>query len=191
MRRLAWVLVLLLAALGCSRTVPPPDLPKYGKVPAFSLINHDGKRVGSAELAGHPYVLDFMFTTCTDFCPVMTAQMKRVRELLGPSADVYTVSVTVDPDKDKPEVLSAYGKRLGLDPKWYYLTGEKRQIHAMLLGLHLATQRDIDSGNKKLHSTRFILVDGTGEVRSYYAHDDDAARDKLIQDALSLQGKAP
>lgn len=171
-----------------SRTEPPaPALPSYGTVPEFSLINHDGRRIGSRELAGKPYVMDFIFTTCTDFCPVMTGQMKRVRETLGPASEVYTVTITVDPENDKPAVMKTYAERLGIDPKWYYLTGERDTINRLLLGLHLATERDIQRGDKKMHNTRFILVDGKGQVRGYYAHDDTESRDRLVKDARSLE----
>lgn len=190
-------LILILAGVGWSvsrmhrATPPPPPLPTFGEVPDFALIDQDGKPVRRADLAGHPYILDFIFTSCTDFCPVMTQEMGRIRKILGPQTTIRSVSISVDPEHDNPQALKKFAdSHQAADRQWYFLTGERKGIMQVLLGLHLASQRDVEQPNPRLHNTRLILVDAQGAVRGYYQHDDDEARQRLVQDARSLESPA-
>jgi len=171
---------------------PPPQpmvLPSLGQVPDFTLVNQDGKAVRRTDLLGTPWIVDFIYTSCTDFCPAMTEEMGKLRRALGSNSPVRTVSITVDPMRDKPGVLQQYARKHGaVDPHWYYLTGDFATIGRVLVGLHLASERDVARADPGLHNTRFILVDAQGQVRGYYAHDDAEARDRLLKDARSLEG---
>ena len=207
LRTLAPMLLLgtALLAAGCAPAAPPRQahgtpapvaggsdaLPVLAQVPSFELVHIDGTRVTEATLAGHPYILDFMFTTCTDFCPTMTAEMGKLRTALGASSTVRTVSVSVDPERDAPEKLKSYAaSHRAVDPRWYFLTGQRKIVMGMLVALHLATPKEIEAPNPKLHSTRFILVDAKGQVRGYYRHDDPEGRANLLRDARALESHA-
>ena len=109
--------------------------------------------------------------------------MKRLQnELTGIDALKF-VSITVDPARDTPEVLAAYGKRFGADPaRWYFLTGAPETLH------HLS--KDVfklgDIAPDLEHSTRFVLVDKAGRIRGYYASSEPSFTVKLMEDAKQL-----
>jgi protein SCO1/2 len=170
-------------------TATEDKLPRLAQVPAYEFVNQDGTALRSADLKGKPYVLDFMFTSCGGICPVMSRSLGVVREGLGKDTTVRIVSVTVDPDKDKPAVLKRYAREFvsGAGARWDHVTGDKSSIMALLTALHLATERDVQNFDPSRHSTRYMLVDGDGWVRGYYTYDDADARDQLVRDARKLE----
>jgi len=171
------------AAASCERSSSAADHPTSLAVPAdhpwvgpqlveFSLVDSRGEEVTLADLAGRPFILDFVFTTCTGPCPAMSARMRDMQEQLEGS-DVRLVSVSVDPERDDPEALAAYAEALEADPeRWWFLTGEKDQIRALARSVQVAADPDptpgAELGTQVTHSTKFVVVDGAGRVRGYY-----------------------
>jgi cytochrome oxidase Cu insertion factor (SCO1/SenC/PrrC family) len=101
----------------------------YGRVPEFSLIERSGRRVDAAALRGNVWIADFIYTRCTDTCPLQSAQMARLQTEYRDDPDLRLVSITVDPERDTPQVLARYAARFGADPaRWLFLTGEKTAI---------------------------------------------------------------
>ena len=81
-------------------------LPAYDTVPNFELTNQDARPFGSAQLAGKIWIADFIFTSCPGPCPIISSRMSELQKPLEKS-DVHLVSLTVDPEKDTPDVLRA------------------------------------------------------------------------------------
>ncbi|HVS17794.1 MAG TPA: SCO family protein [Planctomycetota bacterium] len=136
----------------------------------FRMTDSDGREVTLDSLAGAPFVLDFVFTTCSGPCPRMSEGMA---ELQGALADtpVRLVSVSVDPETDTLEVLSTYAEAHAADPeRWTFLRGEEAQVEALAASVSVAMQRNpgADLGLQVAHSTRYMVVDGQGRVRGYY-----------------------
>src|SRR6266849_6970962 len=77
----------------------------YGEVPDFSLVERRGRRVGRADLLGKVWVLDFIYTECTETCPIQSLQFARLEREFPDAADLRLVSITVDPVHDTPEIL--------------------------------------------------------------------------------------
>ena len=120
----------------------------------------------------------------------MTAKMREVRAGLGPGSPIRCVSVSVDPDTDRPTRLKAFVKAHdATDPNWLFLTGERATIGTLMQALHLAPSGDPSQLNPMQHSSRFVLVDGDGRVRGYYAYADEEARKRLVSDAKALESK--
>src|SRR5512137_3231696 len=97
------------------------------EVPDVELVDQDGKPVRlRALLSGDKAVIaDFVFTTCTTVCPMLSAIMVRMQDRLGDrlGKDVTMISVTVDPARDTPARLKAYAKKWKARPGWVWLTG--------------------------------------------------------------------
>jgi protein SCO1/2 len=169
------------------RPVPPPVL---GEVPEFSLINRDGRTVQKADLAGAPWVADFIFTRCAASCPMMTMRMERLNRELPADFPVRLVSFTVDPDYDTPAVLARYAASFKAPRRWLFLTGPRDAMYRLSKeGFKLA----VDAGGGPqdeliLHSIRFVLVDGEGKIRGYYEAFDEESMKKLRQDLEALPG---
>ena len=104
---------------------PLPEVVKAA--PEFTLTDDRGTTFSSQQLAGKPYVIDFIFTRCGGQCPLMTVQMRDLQRWLKErDFDVNLVSVTVDPEFDKPEVLASYAERFKVEPEnWRFLTGPR------------------------------------------------------------------
>ena len=173
--------VAVLAITGCGSR---PALPELGSVPAFDLTREDGKPFNSgSQLQGQVWIADFIFTNCPGPCPRMTQHMKRVQDQTAGIDHLKLVSFTVDPERDSPEVLAAYGKRFGAEPgRWYFLTGTREALH------HLS--REVfklgDVAPDLEHSTRFVLVDKKSRIRGYYSTTEPSFIAKLLNDAKAL-----
>ncbi|MGE3536356.1 MAG: SCO family protein [Candidatus Tectimicrobiota bacterium] len=107
-------------------------LPRFGTVPAFSLLERSGQTVGSTELRGRVWVANFIYTRCVTECGLLTNMMAQLQGLVTNEPDVRLVSITVDPEYDTPEVLAHYAESFAADPqRWWFLTGEKAVIYRL------------------------------------------------------------
>jgi len=177
-------LLLLLVASAC---VAPEPLPVFAEVPDFSLTERSGRTISSTDLAGRPYIVDFVFTTCAGPCPLLSQNMEKLQDSLG-DRDVQLVSITVDPERDTPEALTRYAKRYGADPdRWLFLTGAKQAIYDLVRGGFLLA---IDDGALSpdgmpgpgiiTHSTKFVLVDGEGQIRAFFSGEESSIVDEVL-----------
>lgn len=165
-------------AQGCGTAAE--DLPSYGAAPSFALTDQHGEPFGSADISQRAVLVSFVFTTCTEWCPVLSPKLRETQEqlradgLLG--SKVLLLSITVDPEQDTPDKLAAYAQRYAADPRhWRFLTGPPEEIQRVVVGgfrvglLQPApTARDSAAVPLTItHSNRFVVVDGAGQIRSY------------------------
>jgi len=160
---------------------PTSSLPVLYPAPDWSLTDQTGRPFSSSNLAGRVVLADFIYTTCTDVCPLLSGTFSEVRnrlrdqKLLGDKAVI--VSFTVDPDHDSPDVLSDYGSRWGAEPaNWRFLTGDHQTVEDLLLaGFKLGRPqigaRRPDGSTEIIHSSRVLLIDPKGQVRAIYDGD--------------------
>jgi protein SCO1 len=101
-------------------------LPKIAPAPEFALISQDGAPVKLTDYRGKVVALTFIFTLCANTCPVLTPMMSFVQDQLGSDfgEKIHFVSITVDPERDTPEVLKEYAQAFGANLSgWSFLTG--------------------------------------------------------------------
>ena len=123
-------------------------------IPDLQLLDSAGSNVALRALldSGEPVALNFIFTTCTTICPVMTVTFAQMDQVLGAEADrVRLVSVSIDPEYDRPEILDAYAKQFRAGGNWTFLTGDTADIVTVL--------RSFDSytGSKMSHRPVTLL----------------------------------
>ena len=174
---------------------PREELERFGKVPSFSLTERSGKKFDSGDLAGKVWIADFIYTNCTDTCPLQSAEMKRLQDRFSDAPDLRLVSITVDPKRDTPAALSRYAERFGADSaRWLFLTGGGKAIYRLAEeGFHLPATEVAPpqpGGASHLHSPRFALVDRNGEIRGYYGATEREALARLGRDAETLLRRA-
>lgn len=121
---------------------------KQLNIPNAKLVDMEGAQVSlSSELnSGKPIMLNFIFTTCTAICPIMSATFSQVREELGPDrSKIEMISISIDPEHDTPEKLKEYAKKYHADEGWQFLTGD--------LALIVSVQKAFDAyrGDKMNH----------------------------------------
>jgi len=168
-----------------SVAAPEPDI--RIALPDFSFTERSGQALSRGDLLGSVWIADFIFTSCAGPCPQMSRHMQRLQEDLSELEPLRLVSFSVDPERDTPEVLRAYGERYDADPqRWLFLTGPMDRIYDIAIKGFKITVEAARENNEIIHDTRFILVDAEGTIRGYYdsASADDLQR--LRQDASEL-----
>lgn len=178
------------------RAAPPPGPPPpvISTLPDFVLTERSGALVTREELAGSPWIADFVFTRCKVYCPRLTARMKELAGRLPAAAGVKLVSFSVDPEFDTPAVLTAYADRHGLSHRndWLFLTGSRAAIWGLVRqGFLLPVEETPENPDMPiLHSNRFVLVDGQGRMRGAYDAFEPEALDRLLADLAALRAEA-
>ena len=195
-RSLLWGLLILtlivIAAAAVLRMRRPEPPPVMGQVPDFTLVNRDGRTVQRADLAGRPWIADFIFTRCPASCPMMTARMARLDRELPGDLELRLVSFSVDPEHDTPAVLERYAESFKAPARWLFLTGNGERIYRLSkegfkLGVDAASQTSgAETAEPILHSTRFVLVDGKGRIRGYYDAFDAESMKGLTRDLQAI-----
>jgi protein SCO1/2 len=168
-------------------------LAKIGPAPGFTLTSTDGGRLSLVDLRGKVVAVTFIYATCTDTCPILTAKMAGMQKRLGPEfgSKVRFVSITVDPERDTSQILAQYARNHGADPAgWAFLTGTPAEIRDVgrRYGIFAKkTERgDVD------HTFLTSIVDQRGTLRVQYL----GIRfdpDEFLRDVRSLlrEAKAP
>ena len=183
-----WVYVIVLVIIIALIAVMQPDgveeqLPIISKIPEFDLVDQNSKQFTLENVQGNVWLADFIFTTCSGPCPIMTERMSMVQHDLLENDKLKFVSFTVNPDYDTPEVLKKYAQRFDVDDSsWSFVTGKYDQIQELIAdGFKMGDTEEI-----VFHSTRFALVDHEGNLRGYYSGTEPAEHEILMRDIQSL-----
>jgi len=124
------------------------------------LLTQDGKEVRfyTDMLRGKVVLISFIYTNCTDICPILMPNLAEIQNQLGDrfGREVTFVSISVDPEDDTPEELKKYGEKYGARPGWTFLTGKKENIDWVVYKLGQYAEDFED------HSMLFLL----GDVRN-------------------------
>jgi protein SCO1/2 len=183
--------LILLSLVACSQAEPLKGTAFNPPRPAseFQLADQDGVPVSLSGQRGRVVLLTFLYTSCTDICPVVAAQVKKAYELLDEEAGrVSVLIVSVDPERDTPEAVSAYLDKLGVGGRWHYLVGTKAELAPVWRDYYVAQARDepqgaglegapkgaVESLAQEIavytvtHSSPVYVIDGKGIMRSVF-----------------------
>jgi protein SCO1/2 len=104
-------------------------------IPNLTVMTQRGKPVKFYDdlIKGKIVIISFIYTSCTDICPLTTARIAQLEEKLGDMVgrDVFILSMSVDPERDTPERLKEYAERFGAGPGWSFVTGKLEDIRAI------------------------------------------------------------
>ena len=161
--RLPYILGLLVAVLAVSLAAgwiwyfthdqPRPDAPSplqglqvFGSLPDFSLTDRTQRTVTRADLLGTVWVANFIYTRCSDTCPLQSARMAALQRDFPEEPGLRFLSITVDPKRDTPAVLAKYAAEYAADrDRWWFLTGDKQTIYALIQeGFRLSVEDPTD-----------------------------------------------
>ena len=177
---LALLLVLLTA--GCSErpggsAAPPSEQPPAAAaapgrrdrvafirdrhLPNIDLVTQEGRKVRFYDdlVRGKVVAINFMFATCSVACPVATKNLVEVQKSLGDRVghEVTLLSVSLDPERDTPEVLRGYAEAHGVGPGWYFLTGKRDDIELLRRRLGAYDLDPVVDADRKQHTGLVIL----------------------------------
>src|SRR5581483_7178801 len=124
--------VFLLFACGARAAEAPW---KEGYVPNVPVVTQDGRSLLFYDdvLKGRISIISFIYTSCRDICPVVTARLSKLEHKLRDSVgrDYFFVSISIDPVTDTPDRLKDYGAAFGVGASWRFLTGKPDDIEAI------------------------------------------------------------
>jgi cytochrome oxidase Cu insertion factor (SCO1/SenC/PrrC family)/cytochrome c2 len=104
-------------------------------IPNTTVMTQRGKPVKFYDdlVKGKIVIISFIYTSCTDICPLTTARLTLLEDKLGDMVgrDVFFLSMTVDPEHDTPEKLKEYAERFSVGPGWSFVTGKPADIRAI------------------------------------------------------------
>ncbi len=137
--------------------------------PDFALTDQNGNRLTLADLRGKLVVLDFVYTSCQGPCPMLTSAHVTLQRSLPPELRARTrfVSISLDPARDTPMTLRAYGLARGADlTGWSFLTGPADTVAAIVAAYGVGSLRRPDGQIDHLVAT--FLIDGDGQIAQRY-----------------------
>jgi protein SCO1 len=166
-------------------------LPVIGTVGDFALTNQAGVAVSLADLRGHVWIADIIFTRCAGPCLTMSRQMKDLQVALPGTSHARLVSLTTDPDFDTPAVLKKYSERFDADPgRWWFLTGLKKEIAALatdslkLTAIEKKAEERESPADLFIHSTIFVVVDKQCRLRGVFETTGDDLQPQRVRKEL-------
>jgi protein SCO1 len=144
-------------------------LPLIGPAPNFSLTSQDARQVKLIDFRGKVVAVAFIYTMCTATCPVLTPMMSFVQDQLGRKFGerIAFISITVDPERDTPDVLREYAQAFGANlGGWTFLTGSAPAIRDVTrrYGVFAAKNANGDVD----HTTITSIIDPRGILRVQY-----------------------
>lgn len=185
-RQFLGIFVILLSLLlsACDNSFP-----KREQIDSFAFIDHNGENFGTADLAGHVWIADFIFTNCETVCSPMTIEMANLQESFKEKGlPVHFVSFTVDPMIDTPEQLNKYKNSFSIDDtNWHFLTGYTQQeIEVFAREQFKTIVQKPDTSTQVIHGTNFYLINQNGELIGDYNYIDSTYDERLLQDIQKL-----
>jgi protein SCO1 len=188
------IIVLLLGLIGSLGYMlvqgPEEKMGVIKKAPDFQLTNLDGKPMTLADTNGKVKLVYFYYSTCPDVCSPTTYTLSKIQDKLVEKgvfgSKTAFLSITFDPTKDTPEQLNQFASRFHYDPKgWFFLRGE--EAYSMELAQKYGILVVKDAAGTFTHTNYILLVDGKGDIRTYYNGSDvDLDLDKIVADMIKL-----
>lgn len=135
-------------------------------LPAFTVVDQAGAAFTSESMRGHVTVVDFVFTSCPSICPALT---KKMATLLGRTDDdVRLLSISVDPENDTPERMTAFLEKHGKpSPRWSFVSGDPTVVEKTVVqGFKIRVSRE--KAGTLSHGEHFVVVDKELRIRGYF-----------------------
>jgi len=152
------------AGRSAAPAAPTPNRWGANYFPNVTLLTQDGKPVRFYDdlLKDKKVAINVIYTSCKDECPLETARLVQLQQLLGErmGKDIFFYSISIDPTHDTPEVLKAYAEKFGVGPGWLFLTGKPEDIK--FIAKKIGLSRGSDSANKDGHTASLMVGDVAG-----------------------------
>jgi protein SCO1/2 len=151
------------------------------------VVDQDGRELQfvSDVIGDNIVVMDFVYTTCTTICPVLSALFNQVQTKLGDDVgdEIWLVSMSVDPVRDTPQRLKAYSSKHRAGDGWLWLTGSKGDVDDVLTGLGAYTT------NFEEHPSMVLIGDGrTGQWKRLFGFPNPDRIVQIVNDMREQRG---
>ncbi|GAA4927007.1 SCO family protein [Mucilaginibacter defluvii] len=141
----------------------------YHQLPNFSLTDPNGKAVTTADFDKKIFVASFFYTGCPEVCTTINDNLRKLALNYRKNNMVYFLSISVNPQQDRPEVLKDYAARYKDVPagKWLFLTGDTASIYNLARKGFLVNALKVND-KEFVFSDKLILIDADKHIRGYY-----------------------
>ena len=174
-------LTVLLAACAGEDAFQGTELTALEPATDFQLVSETDQTVTLSDYHGKIVLLTFLYTTCPDLCPAVTADLRETHALLGAFAEeVAFVAISVDPARDTVETAREYSDRWGMTDKWDFLVGDEERLSRLWAAYYIDPVAD--SGPDPGHSEEESGSDEDGG---------GGALDGLVEDSYLITHSAP
>ncbi|GIV68896.1 SCO family protein [Caldilinea sp.] len=162
----------LLAVIVFAVAQPIKVVPRIGLAPGFILTDMHGRQLTNEDLRGQIVIYNFTTTSCEapciDTAPIMQALQEFVKQLDTGGIPVTLVTISLDPERDTPERLQAYARRLNADPaRWHFVTGSPERLK-QVVGGGFELYYTQDEHGVFHFAPMLAIVDGNGILRARY-----------------------
>lgn len=153
---------------------------KWGKnyFPNLPVVTQDGVTLRFYDdlLKDKIVVIDFVYTSCIQICPVMTARMAELQDRLGDRVgrDIHMYSISIDPERDSPDALKAYAEAFDVGPGWLFLTGEPAELKLI--------RYKLGERSRSLSEHRGIILLGNAKTGEWQRSSSFQDTDLLVQE---------
>jgi len=168
-----YLIFIILIITGCNAE-NKSNLPVKSKLPEVSLKDFNENEFIFSDLKGKVVVLSYIYTNCPDICHITSSKLNTFKNSLNDKIKdkVYFVSISFDPDRDSPEVLSEHARMMNLNlDNWVFVTGSREQVKKVLdaAGIDPWVEKGPDGDNYTFsHRDRISLADKNGQIRMHY-----------------------
>lgn len=192
----AWALVTFVLDRAGPGTVARPGSVVVGEADIggpFRLVDQDGRTVSDADFRGRFMLIFFGFTYCPDICPMELVTIAEALDRLGPEGErVVPIFVSVDPERDTPDVMGDYVR--AFHPRLIGLTGTTEQVAEAARAYRVAYRRAPGSPPGSMdylvdHSAFTYLMGPDGGFRALFRFGTDA--ETMARELASLIGAEP
>ncbi|GIW06103.1 MAG: lipoprotein [Dehalococcoidia bacterium] len=154
----------------------------------FSLRDTEGRSVTLSSLRGKPVLLTFGYTSCPDVCPVTLVKLAQAKAQLGPRGkDLQVLFITVDPDRDRPDVVRSYLAQY--DPAFLGLIPTPEELEEVAKTYHVVYEKQPGSeaaGYTMAHTAATLVIDREGRVRMLFWP--EMSPDEMASDLQTVLG---
>ena len=159
--RMAALAAALTACRANSADRSPAPASAFVPIPNVELVTHEGQPVRFYDdlVRGRVVVVQFFFVHCEGVCPLSTGRLLELQDALGPrlGRDVSFLSITLDPERDTPEVLAEHARSIGAAHGWTFLTGAAADIEALRRRLGVFDLDPVLDADRNQHAGVLVL----------------------------------
>ncbi len=192
------LLILISISLTISSCIPEPDiegnvLQNHNSIP-FNVTDHNGQNINSLNMMNHDFFLmTFVFTECTDVCPIVVSQIKQTLVLNSSETTTPVILISVDPQNDNNESVNEFITKWELSSNWSYIYGSHNSLETIwenyfINPISLTTLEDLSnklaSKNKIIHTSPVYIFNKNGNAQ--VVHNSPIIPKKLLNDIKAV-----
>ena len=151
--------------------VPGADAVPATHAPAIDLTDQYGKKVDLAKLKGHAVLVAFLYTHCTDLCPIVAGKVHTAYARLPKAERPLFLAVSVDPAHDTPASAAAFNKRHRTTGEIDWLLGSQAELEKVWKAWGVKPEHNANDPEEIEHNAEIFAIDPQGQIRALYPPD--------------------